>query len=461
MSESSSVTRLPRRLLLGYSIGSLGTGVYSTVPALLLLYFMTDILGVPSAWAMVALLVPKLWGAIIDPVVGMLSDRTRSRLGRRRPWLLVGGLGMSLTFVFLFRVPDFSDVFSRFLYVAAVFAASATAYSIFAVPYVAMPAEMSPDSSERTRVMTYRMSLVMTGVVLGSAISPMLVTHFGGGREGYAHMSVVVGTACALAMLCTFFATHAAAAGKPPEASHLPLRTQLRSIANNRSFTRLISVFVLQTIALGTFGALLPYAIARHLGQDESMVGVLFLLLIGSSILSMPLWYRMSRRWGKRRCLMSASAAHGLLMLPLMFVSPEYPHALLYMQFAAGGIAYAALQLMPFALVTDIIERDCRETGVRREGLYSGVWTACEKIGLALGPATAAALLASSGYVASSEATTVQSAATLDAIRYGLAIIPAVIQIASLALLSSYPEDHASGPVGSVESPTARTSSIA
>lgn len=445
MNEPSIATRLPRRLLLGYSLGSLGTGVYSTVPALLLLYFMTDILGIPSAWAMVALLIPKLWGAVMDPIVGLLSDRTRSRFGRRRPWLLFGGLGMSLTFVFLFRVPELDDTFSRFIYVASVFGASATAYSIFVVPYVAMPAEMSPLSVERTRVMTYRMSFVMIGIVLGSAAAPTLVPHFGGGREGYARMSLVVGSVCALAMLCTFFATRSAPAGRFTEAPPPPLQAQLRSIASNRPFMRLLIVYVLQTIAMGAFGALLPYAIARHLGQDESMVGVLFLLLIGTSVLSMPLWNRVSQRWSKRRCLMIAAAAHGLLMLPLIFISPDYSHTLLYMQFAVGGIAYAALQLMPFAMVADIIERDCRETGGRREGLYSGFWTACEKIGLALGPATAAGLLALFGYVASSEATTVQSPAALDAIRYGLATVPIVIQIVCVALLRAFPDDGAEG----------------
>ena len=152
--------RLSRRVLLGYGIGSLGTGIYSSTPGVLLLFFMTDTLGIPASLAALGVSLPKLWDMLADPVVGGLSDRTRSRWGRRRPWLLGGSLLMLVSYIFLFTVPHFESMYASFLYVTGMFALSATAYAIFAVPYTAMAAEMSDSSQERVRIMAYRMTLV-------------------------------------------------------------------------------------------------------------------------------------------------------------------------------------------------------------------------------------------------------------------------------------------------------------
>ena len=136
---------LKRRVLLGYGIGSLGTGIYSSTPGVLLLFFMTDTLGIPASLAALGVSLPKLWDMVADPIVGGLSDRTRSRWGRRRPWLLGGGLLMLVSYIFLFTVPHFASTTASLLYVAGMFTVTATAYAIFAVPYTAMAAEMSDE----------------------------------------------------------------------------------------------------------------------------------------------------------------------------------------------------------------------------------------------------------------------------------------------------------------------------
>ncbi len=143
--------------IVGYSVGSLGTGIYNSVPAVLLLYFMTDTLGIGAGLASLAIFLPKIWDVVTDPFMGWLSDNTRSKRGRRRPYLLVGAILMSVTFVFLFTVPDYETPFERFLYVLIVFTASATAYTVFAVPYITIPAEISDNHHERTKIMSWRM----------------------------------------------------------------------------------------------------------------------------------------------------------------------------------------------------------------------------------------------------------------------------------------------------------------
>ena len=182
---ASAETRgLPVGTMAAFGVGSLGTGVFSTVPSVLLLYFMTSVLGISPALAAITVFIPKFWDVLIDPVIGMVSDRTQSRWGRRRPYMLVGGISMSLFFVLLFSVPAFETPFERFVYVTLAYMACATAYAVFSVPYIAMPAEISRSPEERTTLMSFRMGFAMAGILLGGAGAPFLVDLAGGGRAG-------------------------------------------------------------------------------------------------------------------------------------------------------------------------------------------------------------------------------------------------------------------------------------
>lgn len=432
-----------RKLLLGYGVGSLGTGVYLTVPSVLLLYFMTDVLGITSRLAALAIIAPKLLGAGLDPIIGWLSDRTKSRWGRRRPWMLAGALGMGATFVLLFHVPPFDSTIARFVFVLTVYLGSAIFYSLFATPYIAMPAEMSEDADERTRIMAWRMSFVMGGVILGSALAPMLVSLFGGGRDGYGAMSLIVGATCAAAMLLAFAAT-ATAPSRDPAAQRRPLWGDIGSLLRDRILIRLAAVFILQTSLFGLVGALLPYAARGLLKGDEALVGILFLVLLVSALACMRPWAALAARWGNKRCLIAASALHGLLSLTLIGLSPGYPILLVGLQFAAIGTVYAALQLLPFAMLTDVIERDRLATGLVREGAYSGLWTGFEKLGLAAGPAVAALLLWAVHYQPGAPAE-----GAMNAIRSVIALGPLLAQTISVILLLGYPAAATAGTAAS------------
>lgn len=429
--------RLSRRVLLGYGVGSLGTGIYSSTPGVLLLFFMTDTLGIPASLAALGVSLPKLWDMFADPIVGGLSDRTRSRYGRRRPWLLGGSLLMLVSYIFLFTVPRFESTFASFLYVTGMFALSATAYAIFAVPYTAMAAEMSDSSAERVRVMAYRMTLVLLGILAGSALAPMLVGALGGGRSGYAGMSIVVGSLAAGAMLLSFISTRGVRLHEQM-ANHLAWREQVRLVIRNRQFLCLLSVYLVQLLALGTMTAAAPYFAVHVLGQDEGLIGKMFLVLIGVGVFSMSFWSAMARRFGKKRAYVGASLLYGAASLCLLTVQPGRDLLSLYVSLGFMGLAFGAQQMLPFAMLTDVINNDANVTGMRREGLLSGLWVASEKAGLALGPLVAGLTLDATGFVESAGATVVQSAGAQFGIRMAYAVIPAVVMVLSLALLRRY-----------------------
>jgi sugar (glycoside-pentoside-hexuronide) transporter len=440
--ERHSRQRVPRPVILGFSIGSLGTGIFSVTPSVLLLYFMTDILGIAAALAALAVSVPKLWDVVTDPVMGMISDRTRSRWGRRRPYLLIGAILMSVSFVFLFSVPESLSVAGRFWYVFVIFTLSATAYTIFAVPYITMPAEMSADTHERTVIMTYRMVFATAGLLIGASVAPMLVDWFGGGRAGYASMSYVVGGFCAATMMVTVFSTQSVKATTYTPSS-LPIKEQLLLGLRNRPFFVLLSAYFLQLMGLATFLAAAPFFVVYVTGAGAGATGLIFLCLMGSGLVSMPFWAAMSRRFGKLNCYTSAVILYAFISLGLVFIDGEGTGTFLYVLCAVLGIPFGCIMMMPFSMMTDAVRFDSIQTGLHREGVFTGLWTAGEKGGLALGPMIAGVFLSLFGFAEASGGTAVeQTTSAIWGIRLAFAIAPSVIVLGSLLILRLYDLDE-------------------
>ncbi|MGP0087336.1 MAG: MFS transporter [Steroidobacteraceae bacterium] len=422
---------LSRPTLLGFGLGSLATGIFSTTPGVLLVLFVTGTLAVPAGLAGVAVFLPKAWDVIADPLMGYLSDRTRSRFGRRRPYLLIGALAMSITYVFLFTVPVFESPLASFWYVTILFTLSATAYTVFAIPYVAMPAEMSEDSDERVRILSYRMTFAMAGAIVGSALAPWLVHVFGGGRHGYARMSLIVGAVCAAAMLAAFFATRRV---RLNEWTSTPsgLVQQLLDTLRNSHFRALALVYLVQILGIGTLIATAPYFAAHVLGAGEALVGAMLLVMMGVATLSIPLWNSLALRWGKKPSYYLAIMLLATSMTGLGWLGPGSSLVPLYALLGVAGLGFGAQQVLPFAMLTDVIHHDV----AGREGVTTGFWVASEKLGLALGPLVAGLILQLSGFREGPSSTTLQPADAIVGIRLAFSLIPGLLLFASALLLT-------------------------
>lgn len=428
---------LPTSVYLSYGIGSMGTGLFSAVPGLLLLYFMTEILGVPAGLAGLAVFIPKIWDVITDPIMGTISDRTRSRWGRRRPYLLAGALTLPLFFCLLFSVPAFQKPATSFAYVTVVFMLCATAYTLFQVPYIAMPAEMTQDYHERTTLMSYRMVFMTAGILVAGGAAPMIIQAAGGGRLGYALMSVTLAVICLMVMLAAFFGTARAPFLERAEAA-VPWREQVRIAFQNRPFIILLVGYFPQQVAVGSILATLPFYVKYILGGTESIVTLLFVCLVLPAIVTMPVWVRISRRTGKLAGFLISSALFALMGLSLLTAAPgRLP--LLYLQVVIMGAAYAGIQLFPFSMLPDTIQLDHVQSGLRREGIFTGVWTAAEKTGMAVGALVSGSILAWSGFVetvAGQQA--VQPAAALKGILVAASAAPVCMLALSLPIIWRY-----------------------
>jgi Na+/melibiose symporter-like transporter len=421
---------LPRRIHLAYGAGAVGTAIFGTVPGLLLLYFMTDTLGIAPALAGATLAAGKLWDVTIDPLVGALSDRTRTRWGRRRPFMLAGGLLMPLAFTTLFSVPD------RWRWVLLGFLAASTFFAVYQVPYVAMPAEMSEDGAEQTVLMAWRMSAMVVGILLSGAVAPQLVRVGGGGRAGYALMGAVLAGVCAVAMLTAFAGTAGAPALR--RGREAPLGAQLGAVLRNRAFLLLVLAIVVQLVAMSTLLAVVPYVATYLLAGGETTVTLLFLCLVLPALVAMPLWVKAERRMGKIRAWSVATVIFAVLNVGLVAATPDR-FLLVAGLVGCMGLAYGGTQVFPYALLPDAIAAGRARSGVEQGGVLAGLLTASEKTGNAVGALVAGAVLQATGFVEAKAGVVVaQPESALDGIRLCASVLPAVLLVASLPVLARW-----------------------
>ncbi|MFF5229970.1 MFS transporter [Dactylosporangium sp. NPDC000521] len=425
---------LPGRVRAGYALGSLVTGAFGTVPGLLLLPYLTDTLGVAAGIAGLLVLAPKAWDVLINPVAGRISDRTRTPMGARRPFLLFGGLALAVLFAGIFAAPFGGGSAA---YAAVMFLLAATAFAFYQVPYVAMPAEMTDDYAERTRLMSWRVAILAVAILVSGALSPMVTKQFGGGVPGHRAMGVFVAALILVGTFGSFFGTRSAPVGKvlPSEPS---FAAQLRVVRGNRPFRLLLICFVVQAAGIATMLAGVSYFATQILESPDTGATLLFACFVGPALLVMPVWTRVGARLGKLRSFTIASLVFAGAAA-LLALAPFLPAALVYVLTGLVGSGYAGQQVFGMAMLPDCIAFDARRTGRRQAGVFTGLWTAGETLGMALGPGVFAVLLAIFGYVSSSSGeAALQSDTAKLGVLLGFTVVPAIVVASALIGLRGY-----------------------
>ncbi|MER5883206.1 MFS transporter [Streptomyces sp. NPDC001941] len=431
---------LGARVRVGYGLGSFATGTFGTVPGLLLLYYLTDVLAVAPGIAGLLVFLPKAWDVLLNPWIGSLSDRSGgARWGPRRSWMLLGAVTLPVCFAAMFAAPGGLAGGPAAVYVAVLFLLSASAYACFQVPYVALPAELTADPDERARIMSWRVAFLAVAILLSGAVAPLLAGDGANGRgdaAGYRLMGLVVGGVLAAGMVASVVAT-AGARSVVRTVSEPNLRAQLRAARGNAPFGWLLGAFVVQAAATGLMLAGTQYFATYVLGRPGATT-YLFACLIVPSLLAMPLWLAVGRRTGKRDAAVAASLCFLVGALGGA-AGRELPSGLVYGAVALGGVGYAGMQMLPMAMLGDAVAADAYRSGRRRAGVFTGLWTAGETLGLALGPGLFGLVLSLDGFVPSDAAHRVeQPGSALTAIVVGFGALPAVLLALSLPLLARY-----------------------
>ncbi|WP_089154018.1 MFS transporter [Micromonospora sp. NBS 11-29] len=439
LEQRRDVVALPRGPLVGFAAGSLGMGVWVTVPGLLLLYFLTDVLAVAPWLAGLTLLLPKIADVLLHPWIGHRCDVEQARRGHRRR-LLAAGCALPVAFAALFAVPGDLTGASAAAWVAVFFVAGNLLFAAYQVPYLATPADLRIGYHERTRLMAFRMVVLTLGILVSGLLAPLLAGGDAATRAGYLRMAVVlaVGMLAAMAVgvagvgrlrrtAATSTAPHGAGGWRALAAS-----------LRDRQFRVLAGAYLAMSTTTHLVLAGVPYYAEYELGR-AGLTTVLVAAFVAPALLVTPAWLALAARVGKQRALLAAQAAFAAGSLVLAVGRPA-GLPVLVAAVAVLGVAFAGLQLLPFSMLPDVI----RAAGAPRAGTYTGVWTATEATGAALGPYAYALCLAAGGFVASDagEAVT-QSPDALAALRYGFGLLPAAVMVVAVLLQRRYTLDGA------------------
>lgn len=431
---------LPRGPLAGFAAGSLGMGVWVTVPGLLLLYFLTDVLAVGPWLAGLALLLPKIADVLLHPWVGHRADVEQTRRGDRRRLLLLG-CALPIAFAGLFAVPGGLTGAPAAAWVAVFFVAGNLLFAAYQVPYLATPADLRIGYHERTRLMAFRMVVLTLGILASGLLAPLLTGGDAATRAGYQRMGVVLAVGMVVAMLVGVagIARLRVSAATGTASGHSGWRA-LRTALRDRQFRWLVAAYLAMSTTTHLVLAGVPYYAEYELRAPEATT-VLVAAFVAPALLVTPAWLVVARRVGKQRALLGAQGAFAVGSLVLAVGRPA-GLPVLVAAVAVLGVAFAGMQLLPFSMLPDVI-RAATDTDGTPAGTYTGVWTATEAIGAALGPYAFALCLAVGGFVASGAGESpVQPDAALAAVRYGFGLLPAVAMLAALLLQRRYTLDE-------------------
>ena len=429
--------KLPAKTKILYGIADLGISMLTASIQFFLLFFYTDIAGIDPGLAGTALLVGKLtWDAINDPLFGFWSDRTRSRWGRRKPYMLLGAIPFGLTIWLLFSLPPGLVGVKAFLAVLGSFLLADTFQTMVSVPYYALSAELTTDYDERTSLISVRMIFTVVGYILGAALTTAIAGVFlnlGWSKNAaYSGMGAVFGVVAIVTMLITTFGVKETPNPdmKPAE---MPALTQLKFVFRNRPFVQYMIMSTIISISFTLLTSLLPYYLTYQLKMAKEISYVMFVMLATIGVFLLP-WRLVAKKMSKGPAYALGLAIASAAILVAYFL-PAQPTWIIYAVAFVAGMGFSAQYVFPWSMVPDVVEVDQLATGERHEGIYFGVNNFLGKLTGALGVAASGWALKLFGYVPNAEQTT----HALFGIRFFFAVIPVIAFIIALPLLIWYP----------------------
>jgi GPH family glycoside/pentoside/hexuronide:cation symporter len=420
-----------------YGLADLGFALITAAMQFFLLFYYTDVAGIDPKIAGLALLVGKLtWDAMNDPLFGYLSDRTRSRFGRRRIYMLVGAVPLGIAAWIMFSLPHGLTGVTAFLAVLLSFWLVDTFQTLTTTPYYALTPELTRDYNERASLTSIRMVFSVVGYILGAALTTLLASLFQGMGMDMQRAWSTTGAVFGLIAITTTLITTLTVKEKPElagEPSKLPALNAVLTSFKNRPFIILMIAFILSSFSFTVLTALVPYFITYQLSMGEQVSFVLLVMLVMIGLFLVP------ARMISDRINKGPTYALGLFIASVAvifsFFLPHQPTPLIYLVAAIAGIGFSTQWVCPWSMLPDVVEYDEKMTGERREGIYYGLWAFLTKFTSALGVAVSGWALGLFGYVPNVEQTT----QALFGIRLFFSIVPAVVILISLPLLIRYP----------------------
>jgi len=433
--------RLSWRSKLFYGFGDTSFSLTATITAAYFAIFLTDVVGISPGAAAVAIFIGRSWDYINDPLVGYLSDRTRTRWGRRRPFLLFGALPFALSFVLLWVRPPFSGQAALAAYYAAAYVLFESAATFVYMPYFALTPELTSNYDERTALTTYRMFFSILGSLAAFTVPLMIIGAF---RPENAprvlQMGVIFAAVSFVPLLAVFFTTR-----ERPEYTRLEqpgLKESLRAALKNRPFVFSMVIFLLTWVSIDILQTTLLYFV-KYVVRREADSDLIMAVIFVTALVVLPFWERVSRRWNKRRAYIAGISFWAVVQLGLIALNGATPLSLLLGLCVLAGIGVSAAHVLPWSIIPDAIEWDEWRTGERHEGMFYSLVTLANKAASSIAIPLVLLVLQVTGYVPTAIE---QPARALLGIRLVIGPIPALLLLGGIFFAALYPlsrEEHA------------------
>ena len=438
--------RLTVKEKLGFGIFDLGGNMLFTLMSFWALKYLTDTVGIAAAWAGAAVMIGKAWDAVTDPMMGFISDRTLSRWGRRRIYLLFGAVPMCLTMVFFFTSPQYLPQSMHIVWAVIALMLLNTASTVTNVPYASLTPELTSDYHEQSSLNGYRFGCAVFGTIAGAgAVQPLVQLFARPGSadplldsRGFSMMGLILGAVMMIVTLLTFMGTKE----KKYSKEDLPKEgffSTYKDVFRNKPFVLLLVTYALHMTGISFLTTILTYYTENVLERGEITTIAMILLLV-TAMLFIPVSVLVSKKIGKKRtyqiCFVIIASACGIIYSFGHRLPVEFFFALMVYAGIGVGFSYVA----PFAMVPDVIEYEAAKTGKRNEGAYYGMWTFISKLGTALAIFVSGQILELGGYISQAgEGAAIQPASVFGAIRIIIGPIPVVVLIAAIVMVQRYP----------------------
>jgi GPH family glycoside/pentoside/hexuronide:cation symporter len=432
--QSVSTSRLTARTKLVYGSGDLGFALTDAMIGVLYAIFLVDVVGLAPAMAAAAIFIGRSSDYINDPIVGYITDRTRSRWGRRRPYLLFGAIPFAIAFSMLWWQPQLASQVGIAVYYGLAYIVYDLAASFVYMPYYALTPELSDDYDERTSLTTYRMFYSIVGSMI-AFIVPLAVIGVMAPENTSMILAVgiAMGVISAAPFFLVFFGTRERAEFqhmKPPG-----LKESLGAAFRNKPFLFSLGIFLFSFGALEIMQSMLLFFLRYRMKLEEQsdlIAGCLF----GAALLSLPFWNWLSGRWDKRVAYICGMLFLGLVMTSIIFIPPGWGLTPILVIAALAGVGFGAVQVLPWSMLPDAIEWDEMSTGNRHEGMFYSLVTLFRKMASSLTIPLTLLVLGWTGYVANAPA---QPAAAMTGIRVMMGPVPAVLLLVGVVFAWFYP----------------------
>jgi len=426
--------KLSRLTKMIYGSGDIGFSMTTTIVSAYFLIFLTDVVGIRPAIAGIAILIGRTWDYINDPLIGHISDRTRSRWGRRRPFLLFGALPFALAFMLMWIKPPWENWMALTAYYAFAYVLFDTAATFVYMPYYALTPELTENYDERTSLTSYRMFFSIFGSLLAFTVPIKIIGSISPENAGrFFWMAIFFGLISAIPLLLVFAFTREK---KEFIAQSQPsFLNSLRAAFKNKPFIFGAGIYLITWVAFDILQTVLLYFIKFVIGREamsDLIMGTIFIV----AIFALPFWEWTSRKLNKRLAYAIGIAFWAVVQIVLINLNSSSPLPQIFFLCGMAGIGVSAAHVLPWSIIPDAIEWDEYQTGERHEGMFYSLITLTQKIASSIAIPLTALFLDMTHYAPNSS---VQPESALLGIRILTGPIPAALLLIGIGFAIKYP----------------------